>query len=81
MSGKYTGLPSGFVFVGNCMRTEDRIDRLHAAGIASARFGEVALDINGNRLSETYAPIWISTADVDRYNAFMMEKTFGPHWR
>lgn len=70
------------VWVGNTSSQGDVIARLNAAGISSARLGNVAYDIEGKPIDRNYmAPLILARADEIRYHEYMMERTFGPNWR
>lgn len=54
----------------------------HLSGFETARLGDVAYDIDGKRLSpDQVRPLFIGSAELERYNDVMMSRTFGPHWR
>ena len=67
--------------VGNTGEGEARVAWLQSRGVASARLGGVAMDIEGKRLPANYRPVLIDGADLAKYDAVMMQKTFGDHWR
>ena len=69
------------IFVGNTQRNSGRLEWLKAVGVRTARLGKIANDIDGNKLPEYYAPIFINRSDAERYNDVMMTATFGADWR
>lgn len=75
------GVGSNEIWVGNTERPGRKLDELRAAGVTSARLGDVALDVDGKKLPSYFAPLIISKAQEMVYDDHMMRKTFGPHWR
>lgn len=54
----------------------------HLSNFSTVRLGDVAYDIDRKRIApDQMRPLFIGTAELDRYNDVMMTKTFGPHWR
>ena len=75
------GIKTNEIWVGNIERNGGRVKELQAAGVTSARLGDVALHIEGKKLPSYYAPLIISRAQEMIYDDYMMRKTFGPRWR
>lgn len=71
------------VFLGNTHPDGAHFKWLASKGLSTMRTGKVALDIDGKAICESRgcAPLFIHRAEADRYDAIMMERTFGPHWR
>lgn len=70
------------IFVGNTDKGDSRIAWLQKRGVASARLGDQACDIDGDPLPpERYRPVIINRRDVDAYDNAMMTETFGADWR
>lgn len=71
------------VFLGNTQRDGDTWLWLKDKRFETLRLGEVAFDIDGERLPDSYnmAPLIINRREFDRYDDMMMERTFGPNWR
>jgi hypothetical protein len=71
-------------WVGNSFRSNTKhLEELHAGGVKSARFGDIAYDIYGKPLSNEYAPVFIARSEEKQYDNFMMtkiSKIFDPHW-
>ena len=79
---RHEKLQCGETCVGNTDKGEAKIAELKKAGIESARLGEQALDIDGKSISpEIWRPLIISNLDAQKYDHYMMTKTFGPGYR
>ncbi len=67
------------VFVGNTKDGDAGIEWLHSQGVASARLGDVAYDIDGRRIPNDLGcrPVFIESEDRANYHRVMMKKTFG----
>jgi hypothetical protein len=70
MSGHCTGKRDDEVFVGNTDTTLGE----HLASLKTIRLGEVALDVNGNRLPPRYRPIFVGRSEADAYDRIMMAR-------
>jgi hypothetical protein len=71
----YTGLQSNEIFVGNTL-TEDGVPE-HLRGLTTARLGEQALDIDGNKISpEHMRPLFIGRNEAETFHRIMMRRTF-----
>lgn len=68
------------IFLGNTRRKNGSLDYL-SPKLRTVRLGEIAYDIDGKRLPNEYAPIFIHRSEEATYDAIMMERTFGPNWR
>jgi hypothetical protein len=68
------------VFLGNTERVNG-LGRYTEKGLTTIRLGELAYDIEGKKLSEHYAPIFIHRSEEGRYDEIMMGRAFGANWR
>jgi hypothetical protein len=76
----YTGERPGEVFVGNT-NTKDGIPE-HLRGLTTARLGDQALDIKGNKIKpEELRPLFIGRAEAVEYDRIMMRRTFPGQYR
>lgn len=67
------------VFVGNTSSEGGAPVRIpeYLSGLATARLGEQAYDIEGRRLSrDHYRPVFIGRSEVASYDRIMMGRTF-----
>lgn len=80
MSGHHEKCGPQEVFLGNTQRVGGSMTYL-SGRFRTVRLGEIALDIEGRKLPETYAPIFIHRAEEQAYSDYMAERTFGPNWR
>jgi len=71
------------IFLGNIRPSSDHHKWLASRGLNTLRTGKTAYAIDGKPLGgrEGYVPLFIHRNEADRYNAIMMERTFGPNWR
>lgn len=71
----YTGARPNEVFVGNTP-AKDGVPK-HLSGLSTARLGEQALDIEGNKLDPAYMrPLFIDKGEAGEYDRIMMQRTF-----
>lgn len=70
MSGHCLGKRDDEVFVGN---TATGIGD-HLASLKTVRLGDVALDVDGNRLPSVHRPIFIGRSEADAYDRIMMAR-------
>lgn len=59
------------VFLGNQERARG-LGRYTEKGLRTIRLGDVAYDIEGKKLPDYYAPIFINRSEEGRYDAIMM---------
>lgn len=77
---KYTGARNDEIFVGNTPTAEGLPPYLQ--GLRSARLGDQALDIDGNKLDPNYMrPLFIGRNEADAYDEIMMRRTFPNQYR
>ncbi len=76
----YTGVKPNEVFVGNT-ETQNGVPE-HLRGLTTARLGDQALDIEGNKIEPEYMrPLFIGRAEADAYDRIMMRRTFPGQFR
>ena len=77
---KFTGARNDEVFVGNTETKNGLPAHLH--GLRSARLGDLALDINGDKIDPNYMrPLFIGRSDAATYDQIMMRRTFPGQYR
>lgn len=77
---KFIGAREDEIFVGN-VPTEEGLQP-HLQGLRTARIGELALDIDGNKLDPNYMrPLFIGRSEADAYDEIMMRRTFPNQYR
>jgi hypothetical protein len=71
----YTGAQPDEVFVGNT-HVKDGVPE-YLCSLATIRIGDQALDIEGNKIDQTYMrPLFVGRAEVGEYNRIMTSRTF-----
>lgn len=77
---KFIGAREDEIFVGNVPTAEGI--RPYLQGLRTARIGEQALDIDGNKLDPNYMrPLFIGRSEADAYDEIMMRRTFPGQYR
>lgn len=76
----YIGARSDEVFVGNTCARKGVPEYLR--GLRTARLGEQALDIEGNKIDPSYMlPLFVGKSEEGEYDSIMMQRTFPGQFR
>lgn len=73
MSGHHEACGPQEVFLGNTGRHSGRFEELRRKGLKTIRMGNQALDIEGKKLPNYYAPLFLSRSEENKYDAIMIE--------